>query len=695
MNLKLNRLARVVLVASICGFAVSCAVEPGRVYIKDGKQYGVFSGNIWRGRWWNHYERGVSYASGAYWDEAIADFQAAIGQRDEDQRRARTYGLHFIDYFPHRELGIVYYRQGRYRESVRQLEASLASVDNAKAKVYLNRARRAQLLQTGLDRTAPRLRLDGPTDGLVTNRFSTTVSGRAEDDTYVAAIAIQGQDLFIELAEPQVAFSQDIALRDGINRIDVVAVDLLGNETRQQIAVRLDRQGPLLSIDRVEVTGTPPRQRARIQGFVSDQSAVTSFHLAGELIAQPAERAFAHEVPVPSGAKALPFEAVDAAGNVTRGNIALTLPTPVREGKTIAPPPRVRWASHAPGSVLTDAGAVPLAVTQLTQAQAPPAPVINLYDITDEDTVFDERLYLTGEVLDAQAIISFAINGTPLLQHRQPRQLFFGAFFPLREGPNPFRLEATNRAGNAVEHTISVKRELPPQQQIGSRLRVSLLPLVKKGTPSVLSEAIDDQLLNILVNQRRFDLVERVQLDQILQEHKLSQSPIVDPATAIRLGKLINAEGTLIGTVVEQPHALEVLIRFVDVETSQIHAAVDVYDDVEAEQHLPRQRLRTLIEGLAWKLKQAFPLVQGWVLSKEDDGMLIDLTQRHHIRPQMKLIVFREQTIPHPITGRLLQTSEMLGEARITSVFKDLSEATLLTEVEGQQVQQKDKVITK
>jgi hypothetical protein len=75
--------------------------------------------------------------------------------------------------------------------------------------------------------------------------------------------------------------------------------------------------------------------------------------------------------------------------------------------------------------------------------------------------------------------------------------------------------------------------------------------------------------------------------------------------------------------------------------------------------------------------------------------MLIDLTQRHHIRPQMKLIVFREQTIPHPITGSLVQTSKMLGEARITSVFKDLSEATLLTEVKGQQVQQKDKVITK
>jgi hypothetical protein len=142
---------------------------------------------------------------------------------------------------------------------------------------------------------------------------------------------------------------------------------------------------------------------------------------------------------------------------------------------------------------------------------------------------------------------------------------------------------------------------------------------------------------------------------------------------------------------------LEVFIRFADVETSQIYAAVDVYDDVETGQRLSHQRQRALIEGLAWKLKQAFPLVEGWVLSKEDDSILIDLTQRHHIRPQMKLIVFREgKTISHPITGRLLQTpSERLGEARVTSVFKDLSEATLLSEIKGQQVKQKDKVMTK
>src|SRR5438093_6723956 len=121
-----------------------CAVDQGKVYTKDGQEYGVTSSQVWRGRWWNYYERGSSYAAGEFWFEAIADLQEAIKQRAQDQRRSRTYGLHFLDYFPHREIGVVYYRLGRYADAIRELETSLQSAETGKAKVYLNKARRGQ-----------------------------------------------------------------------------------------------------------------------------------------------------------------------------------------------------------------------------------------------------------------------------------------------------------------------------------------------------------------------------------------------------------------------------------------------------------------------------------------------------------------------------------------------------------------------
>jgi Glucodextranase, domain B len=302
-----------------------CAVDAGKVYVKDGKEYGVTSRQTWRARWWDYYDRGSSYATGEYWNEALADFQAAIQQRHDDQRQARTYGMHRSDYFPHRELGIVYYRQGHYPEAIDELTTSLSSVDTAKAKFYLNKARRSFLQQSRRDTAAPRIAFTTPPDGLLTNRLSVTVAGYAEDDTYVSALVVHGQAQFVELAEPRLTFTQEIELRDGANAIDVVADDLVGHQTRSRLTVHLDRHGPLLSLEQVEVAGTPPQQRVRVQGLLTDQSRITRFMLAGRTLPSQPGRIWEvrEEIPLTNGEEFVAFEAEDAAGNVTHGQIAL------------------------------------------------------------------------------------------------------------------------------------------------------------------------------------------------------------------------------------------------------------------------------------------------------------------------------------------------------------------------------------
>ena len=84
------------------------------------------------------------------------------------------------------------------------------------------------------------------------------VTGQAEDDTYVSSVIINGRAQFVELAEPRIPFTQAITLHDGENTVDIVAADLLGHSTRERLTVYLDRQGPLLILDRLEVVGGPP-----------------------------------------------------------------------------------------------------------------------------------------------------------------------------------------------------------------------------------------------------------------------------------------------------------------------------------------------------------------------------------------------------------------------------------------------------
>jgi len=97
---------------------ISCAVEKGKIYEKDGKIYGRHKG-LFKSKWYNYYLRGLSYCEGEFWEDAAADFIKATQKRDKDQRRARTYGVHFINYFPNRELGIANFNLGKYQKKIR------------------------------------------------------------------------------------------------------------------------------------------------------------------------------------------------------------------------------------------------------------------------------------------------------------------------------------------------------------------------------------------------------------------------------------------------------------------------------------------------------------------------------------------------------------------------------------------------
>jgi hypothetical protein len=676
--------------------AIGCAVDRGRVYIKEGKEYGLTSG-LWRERWWNYYERGRSYAEGEFWQEAIADFQTAIRQRAGDQRQARTYGHHYLDYFPHRELGVVYYRLGRYAEAIRHLEISLQYVETARAKFYLNRARQALLQQTGRDREPPLIRVDSPPQGLLTNRFAVQVEGTVEDDTYVSSVIINGQPLFIELAEPRLTFAREIPLQDGANAIDIVAVDLAGRQTSQRLVVQLDRQGPLVGVHRATLIGQHPQRRAYVEGFLSDQSAIARFVLGGRSVpVRPvSEWEFREEVALPPDRETIVFEVEDTAGNVAHGEIALAVDAPRQPGirKGAAPePPLPRWAFSA--DVQSDAADIPpLSVRHAATTEASPVRIDLRGPLKEQTAYYDDRIYLEVTVASRvdRDITAFSINGESLWR-RRGRLLFFNYWAPLQLGENRFLLEAFDDAGGSDRKEVVVTRHEDEVKGIDARLRVALLPFDTPDPPSGSTESVYSHLLAAFWRQRRFQLVERERLDALLEEHKIARIELVDPRTRLSLGKILAAEGMLFGVMTEKPQSLEVFIRLVDVETGALLATEDVYGE-----DLRLREVQDLMEGLAWKVRQRVPLVEGSVIDREGTTIFTDLTRAHRIQPYMRLIVFRDGgVVVDPRTERVRRRpGKRMAEARIAAISADLSEATLLRPDEARDVRQGDKVITK
>jgi hypothetical protein len=238
---------------------------------------------------------------------------------------------------------------------------------------------------------------------------------------------------------------------------------------------------------------------------------------------------------------------------------------------------------------------------RITQRDERIGPVIRLTSLSNQQVVYDDAIYLEGMVTAASPIVTFSINGEPLSRHHS-RRLFFGHLVSLQPGDNYFLLEAVDEAGNTARQDFIVTRMTEEVRRLNPRLRVFLLPLAKQGQTSLISGTVYDYLFNALVNQRRFELVERQHLEAVLQELKLSQTDLVDPAMAAKIGKLVAADGILMGAISGTPQALEVAVRLIDAETAVVLAAEDVYGE-----DLTFRGVNTLMEGLSWKIANRLP----------------------------------------------------------------------------------------
>ena len=177
---------------------------------------------VFRGTWWDYYERGVKYSDAGAWKAAIQDFRAARQQRDKEDRSARTYGVAFIEYFPLRELGVALYQDGQYKAAVEALEKSLAGYPTAKGAYFYNLSRAALLRQAAVDTTPPRIKIDAPADGLLTNALTMEVRGTAESKNQVAQVEVNGEAQLIDAAVASQPFTQLARLAPGTNAIEVL-----------------------------------------------------------------------------------------------------------------------------------------------------------------------------------------------------------------------------------------------------------------------------------------------------------------------------------------------------------------------------------------------------------------------------------------------------------------------------------------
>ena len=98
--------------------------------------------------------------------------------------------------------------------------------------------------------------------------------------------------------------------------------------------------------------------------------------------------------------------------------------------------------------------------------------------------------------------------------------------------------------------------------------RLAVLPFTYlDGSFSVEGRLIADELFMELAKSAKVELLEREELAKIVQEHKLSEAGLMDPATAPQLGKIAGVNAFVLGHLVDLGHKLQLTLRVVDTQS--------------------------------------------------------------------------------------------------------------------------------
>ena len=235
-------------------------------------------------------------------------------------------------------------------------------------------------------------------------------------------------------------------------------------------------------------------------------------------------------------------------------------------------------------------------------------------------------------------------------------------------------------------------------------------PLVEEG----LRFRMSDILITDLVRSGRFDVVERERLDVVLAEQQLQIDGRTDVSqTALRIGKILNAELVVFGLVTSATHQkvdrfsydlmrseVAVDIRAVDASTGRVVISETATGSAEAKvittaggtvvsgptnyDALDVDAARSALERVSVRLAAAFPLV-GIVAQAQGDVVYLDVGAARGAKVGDRFVAFRRgREILHPTTQKRLGFEKtVVGVLEVTGTEAELSTARVSRLADG------------
>ena len=183
-----------------------------------------------------------------------------------------------------------------------------------------------------------------------------------------------------------------------------------------------------------------------------------------------------------------------------------------------------------------------------------------------------------------------------------------------------------------------------------------------------------------MVQDGRFEVVERALLRKIVEEQKLGMTGLIDESSSAQLGKILGVKTIISGSVLQFQDTIEVNARIINVNTGSIVAAENIRSNTG-------DNLKNVIELLTARIVKNFPLT-GYIVKIRGDSVLIDLGADSGLQLGMEFVVFKEgEVIKHPKTGEVLEVEQIhTGKIKITEISTNTATAEVVSEEPGQKI---------
>jgi len=647
---------------------------------------------IFHGRWWNYYERGSLRLAAEDFQGAESDFRAALRSRSRDTWRARTYGLHFTEYFANRELGIALYHLGRYEEAESALRNALGMVDTERCRYYLDKTLRERLARgERQDQGPPELSLDADAPS-ETNRHVITVRLTARDDTGLDSVRINGKALLLRGAETDLTRTVELVLHEGATYIEAAAVDIAGRETHARREIAVDLTGPVIGVFSPEPGQVTTAEAVTVSGAAADASGIREVRFGDQVVFTGSggqQRADWNALmPLRDGENTAVVTALDRAGNETRALIAVfrgasrEAAAGLWKRRQLLGGDALRFAQEPSGDA---AGAIP------PPADASGPGEIRLKSPLPEQPIRHNRsITVAGEVIAPSSVSEILINGQPVTPVTGAPRETFSRRVPIETAPGqpeqqvPVVVTARTAAGETLTREVQAKVKPVLLDSPESRMPVAALAFKGDGAVSAMADSLRAETEAALFSRGRFRVLDRMYLQSVLTEQQLAAA-LADPDQAISLGRLTTAHVFLVAELFPRDtDGFEVKARAISTETSEILGIFDTFSHQASADGIKR-----CAAAIAEQMEQRFPRLSGEVLATRGGEFLLNWTREDGILPGAPLLVVREE--PPWIDDA---TGEVLAPPEYVPLCRGRVEQPGDTATRARAVEQKDGTLT-